>query len=296
MECAMEIRGLCKRYEGFRMENVDLKFPEGSIVGLIGENGAGKSTMIKAAMNLIERDEGEVRFWGRALAENEKQFKEDIGVVFDSINFYDTLTPVRIGKICKAAYRNWREDVYSGYLKRFELPGNKEIQTFSKGMQVKLCLTVAMSHGAKLLLLDEPTSGLDPVVRDDIMDLFLEFVQEENHSVLFSSHITTDLERVADYILFLHRGRVILSESKDELIYRYGILRCGEEDYRRLDREDVLAERKSGYQWNVLVSDRERARAKYRGAVVDAATLDEIMLLYIKGRDAERTADPTGIG
>lgn len=285
MKYAMEINHLCKRYEGFEMEDVNLLLPEGSIVGVIGENGAGKSTMIKACMDLIRKDSGEILFWGEALKDREKQFKEDIGVVFDSINFYDTLTPIKIGKICRASYKNWDETMYGDFLKRFELPENKEIQTFSKGMQVKLCLAIAMSHKARLLLLDEPTSGLDPVVRDDIMDLFLEFVQEEDRSVLFSSHITTDLERVADYIVFIHRGRVILSESKDELIYRYGIVRCGEEDYRRIDREDVLAERKSGYQWNVLVRDRERMKAKYPGMILDAATLDEIMLLYIKGEE-----------
>lgn len=285
MKYAMEVNHLYKRYEGFEMEDVSLRLPEGSIVGVIGENGAGKSTMIKACMNLIEKDGGEILFWGEALKDKEKQLKEDIGVVFDSINFYDTLTPLKIGKICRAAYKNWDEAMYADYLRSFELPKNKEIQTFSKGMQVKLCLAVAMSHKARLLLLDEPTSGLDPVVRDDIMDLFLEFVQSEEHSVLFSSHITTDLERVADYIVFIHKGRVILCESKDELLYRYGIMRCGEEDYRRIDREDILTERKSGYQWNILVNDRERIKKKYPSLILDAATLDEIMLLYIKGRE-----------
>lgn len=280
---ALEIKNLCKKYDTFCLDNVSLEIPKGRVVGLIGENGAGKSTTMKAALGLIHRDSGDIRFWGRELTENAVDLKEDIGVVFDGINFYETLTPVQVGKINAAAYSNWDESAYRDYLRRMELPDNKEIKTFSKGMQVKLSLAAALSHKAKLLILDEPTSGLDPVVRDDILDIFLDFVQDEEHSILISSHITSDLEKIADYIVFINKGRVILKDSKDEMIYRYGIIRCGESEYGRIDKSSALASRKTGYQWNVLVPDREKAAKKYPGCVVDAATLEEIMLLYVKG-------------
>lgn len=283
MEYALEIRHLCKYYDKFRLEDVNLKLPKGSIIGLIGENGAGKSTTMKAALNLIRKDGGDVLFWGQELTEDSKELKEDIGVVFDGINFYETLTTVEVGNIHKAAYKNWDEEAYRDYCSRFNLPQDKEIREFSKGMQVKLCLAAALSHKAKLLILDEPTSGLDPVVRDDILDVFLDYVQDEENSILISSHITTDLEKIADYIVFINKGKIILDESKDELIYRYGIIRCGADDRSRIDSGDVLACRKSGYQWNVLVKDRKAAQNRYPGMIVDAATLEEIMLLYVKG-------------
>lgn len=285
MEYTLEIKHLCKYYNNFRLEDVNLLLPKGRIIGLIGENGAGKSTTMKAALNLIHKDGGEVLFWGQQLTEETKALKEDIGVVFDGINFYETLTPAQVGKIHRAAYRNWDDAVFSEYCSRFSLPENKEIKEFSKGMQVKLCLAAALSHNAKLLILDEPTSGLDPVVRDDILDVFLDYVQDEEHSILISSHITTDLEKIADYIVFINKGKIILNESKDELIYRYGIIRCGSDDWSKVERKDVLASRKSGYQWNILVRDRKAAQNKYPGMIVDAATLEEIMLLYVKGEE-----------
>lgn len=295
MECAMEIRNLCKDYGTFRLEDINLKIPCGSIIGLIGENGAGKSTTMKAVMNLIHKDKGEVLFWGKHMAEEDIALKEDIGVVFDSINFYETLTPDQIGKISSTAYKKWNMNVYNNYLQRFSLPNNKKIKTFSKGMQTKLCLAVALSHDAKLLILDEPTSGLDPVIRDDILDVFLEFVQDEEHSILVSSHITGDLEKIADYVVLMKQGRIILTEKKDDLIYRYGILRCGLEDKKKIDKGDILAGRKSGYQWNLLVGDRKKAEAKYPGMIVDAATLDEIMLLFVKGEKEYEVSHTKGL-
>lgn len=283
MEYALEIKDLCKKYDTFQLDHVNLKLPKGSIIGLIGENGAGKSTTMKATLNLIQKDEGEVLLWGKPIQADSRELKEDLGVVFDGINFYETLTPLQVGKISKAAYKNWDEVKYSDYLTRFELPEKKEIKTFSKGMQVKLCLAVALSHHARLLILDEPTSGLDPVIRDDILEVFLDFVQDEENSVLVSSHITGDLEKIADYIVFIHKGKVILQDSKDELIYHYGIIRCKSDEISRIHKEDILASRKSGYQWNVLVRDKKRAQSKYPGLLIDPATLEEIMLLYVKG-------------
>lgn len=284
MEAALQIENLTKQYSGFKLDQVSFTVPKGVIMGMIGENGAGKSTTINAVLDLIHKDEGKVLFWGQELSSS-KQLKEDIGIVFDGINFYETLTPVKVGKISKASYRQWDETLYRDYLNRFRIPLDREIKTLSKGMKMKLCIAVALSHKPKLLILDEATSGLDPVMRDDILDVFLEFVQDENHSILMSSHITTDLEKVADYITFIHQGKVLFCKTKDELRYRYGIIRCGAADFEKIDKAEILACRKDDYQWNVLVADKEKARRKYKTAIVDDAAIDDILLLYVKGEE-----------
>lgn len=286
MDTIIQVENLTKQYSDFKLDHVSFSIPKGTIMGLIGENGAGKSTTIKAMLDLINKDDGEVTFWGKKLSSS-KQLKEDIGVVFDGINFYETLTPIKVGKISSAAYKQWDERLYRDYLKRFQLPADKEIKTLSKGMRMKLCIAVALSHKPKLLILDEATSGLDPVMRDDMMDVFLEFVQDENHSILMSSHITTDLEKVADYITFIHEGKVLFCKTKDELRYHYGIIRCGAGVFDQIDKEEILAFRKDDYQWNVLVADKEKARKKYKTAVVDDATIDDILLLYVKGEQVK---------
>lgn len=286
MDTILQVENLTKQYSGFQLDHVSFELPKGTIMGLIGENGAGKSTTINAILDLIKKDDGMVTFWGQELASS-KQLKEDIGVVFDGINFYETLTPAKVGKISEKAYKQWDEYLYRDYLKRFGLPLDKEIKTLSKGMKMKLCIAVTLSHKPKLLILDEATSGLDPVMRDDILDVFLDFVQDENHSILMSSHITTDLEKVADYITFIHQGKVLFCKTKDELRYKYGIIRCGAAVFDQIDKAEILAYRKDDYQWNVLVADKEKARKKYKAAVVDDATIDDILLLYVKGERAK---------
>ena len=285
MDNILEVRNLTKQYADFTLDHVSFSIPKGTIMGLIGENGAGKSTTINAILDLIHKDDGTVTFWGQELS-SAKQLKEDIGVVFDGINFYETLTAAKVGKISQTAYKQWDDRLYREYLNRFQLPTDKEIKTFSKGMKMKLCIAVALSHRPKLLILDEATSGLDPVMRDDILDVFLEFVQDEEHSILISSHITTDLEKVADNITFIHHGKVLFCKAKDELRYQYGIIRCGAAVFDEIDKSEILAYRKEDYQWNVLVADKEKARRRYKNAVVDDAAIDDIMLLYVKG---ERT-------
>lgn len=285
MDNILEVRNLTKQYADFTLDHVSFSIPKGTIMGLIGENGAGKSTTINAILDLIHKDDGTVTFWGQELS-SAKQLKEDIGVVFDGINFYETLTAAKVGKISQTAYKQWDDRLYREYLNRFQLPTDKEIKTFSKGMKMKLCIAVALSHRPKLLILDEATSGLDPVMRDDILDVFLEFVQDEEHSILISSHITTDLEKVADSITFIHQGKVLFCKAKDELRYQYGIIRCGAAAFDEIDKSEILAYRKEDYQWNVLVADKEKARRRYKNAVVDDAAIDDILLLYVKG---ERT-------
>ena len=282
MDAILEVKDLTKQYDGFTLDHVSFTVPGGCIMGLIGENGAGKSTTIKAILDLIHKDEGKVTFWGKDLAQA-PEMKEDIGVVFDGISFYETLTPARVGRILNEAYKNWDDNLYKEYLQRFSLPADKEIKGLSKGMKAKLSIAAALGHRPKFLILDEATSGLDPVMRDDMLDVFLEFVQDEEHSILMSSHITTDLEKVADYITFIHQGQMMFCKSKDELRYRYGVVRCGAAVFVQMDSADVLAWRKEAYQWDVLVPDKEKARRLYKNAVVDDATIDDILLLYVKG-------------
>lgn len=209
--------------------------------------------------------------------------KEQIGVVFDSICFYPELTVEKAGKICRKTYRNWDEAYFRELLEQFSLDPKQKIKALSRGMSMKLSLVLAFAHRPKLLILDEPTSGLDPVVRDDLLDLFLDFVRDEEHAILISSHITSDLEKIADYVTFLHAGKLLLTKPKDELLWKYGVLRCGEEQFQKLDGSEVLAWQKKDYSYDVLVPDREELLRRYPEAVVDRATMDEILLLYVKG-------------
>ena len=282
MAAILEVKNLTKHYDGFTLDHVSFQVPGGCIMGLVGENGAGKSTTIKAILDLVHKDEGTVTFWGQELS-GSSDLKEDIGVVFDGISFYETLTPVQVGRILGAAYRRWDDRLYKQYLERFSIPKEKEIKGLSKGMKAKLSIAAALSHRPKFLIMDEATSGLDPVMRDDMLDVFLEFVQDEEHSILMSSHITTDLEKVADYITFIHQGKLLFCKPKDELRYQYGIVRCGAAAFEQMDKADVLAWRKEDYQWDVLVPDKEKARRLYKNVVVDDATIDDILLLYVKG-------------
>ncbi len=281
MDHALTVSGLTKIYQDFVLDHVSFCVPCGAIVGLIGENGAGKSTTVHAALGLIQRNAGHVAILERA--ELDDGIKEQIGVVFDGSNYPEILSPRKLNRVMKHIYRSWEEQAYFRLLAQFSLPLDKPVKQFSKGMKMKLAIAVALSHHAKLLILDEATSGLDPVIRDDILDLLLDFVQDETHAVLLSSHITSDLEKVADYIVLLHEGKVVFSEAKDELMERYGILKCGASQFAALDPADRVAYRKMDYEIQVLVSDRERMQKKYPQAMTVPASIDEIMLLYIKG-------------
>ena len=214
---ALEIKGLNKKYKGFSLCDVEICIPKGSIVGLVGENGAGKSTTMKAALNLVKRDAGEVRFWGENLDEHPRELKHRIGVSFDEINFYEVLTPLKVEKICAAVYDNWDKTEFERLLKKFNVNETKPIIDFSRGMKVKLSLAVAMSHDAELLILDEPTSGLDPIAREDVLEEFETFVKNGERSILLSSHITDDLEKIADSVVFIHKGKIVFDKSVTEL-------------------------------------------------------------------------------
>lgn len=283
MENIIEIKGLKKTYPNFTLNNIDLSLPKGRIMGLIGENGAGKTSTISLILNAVEKESGQILVFGKDNIECEKEIKQKIGVVPDECAMPESFTVSDTERFIKKMYPSWSHAKYEKYIKDFQLPKQLPIGTFSKGMKVKLNIAVALSHEPELLILDEATSGLDPVMRDDVLDILLDFVQDENHSVLFSSHITSDLEKVADYISFLHKGELAFIKQKDELIYHYGVLHCKTAQYEALDPSDIIAFRKQDYEWQVLISDRERIAAKYKDCIVDPATLDDIMLMYIKG-------------
>lgn len=282
MSSAIEVRNLQKNYSGFGLHNISFCVPQGSIVGLIGENGAGKTTTIKAILNLIDIEGGEISVLGTT-TKLSKRTREDIGVVFDDLCFHENLSISQLGKVMRGMYKRWDMALFKQYCQRFALDNQKRVGDLSKGMKMKLSITVALSHQPRLLILDEATSGLDPVMRDEILDVFLDFIQDEQNSVLLSSHITSDLEKIADYIVFIHQGKVIFSLSKDTLLYQYGILRCRTEEFHQIDEGDILAYQKKDFEWEVLVADKEKAARKYKKCVIDNATIDEIMLLYIKG-------------
>lgn len=282
-ENALAVKGLTKAYRDFTLDHVSFEVPRGAIVGLIGENGAGKSTTLNAILGLVKKDAGSIEILGQPDEELSPQIRSQIGVVFDGNNYPDMLSARQLNRVFKNIYPHWDEARYLSLLKEMALPLDKAIKALSKGMKMKLSIVAALSHHASLLILDEATSGLDPVVRDDILDLFLDFVQDESHSILVSSHITSDLEKVADYIVFIHQGKVVFSKPKDELKYQYGIIRCGAAQFEALNKEEIIACRKRDYEWEVLIADRTAAQRKYPKAVVDPASIDDIMLLHVKG-------------
>lgn len=282
-ENALAVYGLTKRYSDFLLNDVSFTVPRGTIVGLIGENGAGKSTTIKTILNLIKKDAGQIEILGKKEQEIDFDTRNRIGVVFDKHNFPVSMSPNNLGKLLETVYPLWDRNRYGELLKNLSLPTDRKIKKLSKGMKMKLAIAAALSHHSEILILDEATSGLDPIVRDDILDLLLEFVQEENHSILISSHITSDLEKIADYIVFLHEGKMVFSKTKDELRYYYGIMKCGAAQFKKIDKSDIVAYRKQDFEWQVLVANRKEAQKKYPNTIIDPATLDDIMLLFIKG-------------
>ncbi len=283
MENILQIENLCKSYEQFQLNNVSFSVPAGSIVGFIGENGAGKTTTIKLILNEIKRDSGSVKIFGLDNVKDERKIKEQIGVVFDESYFHSEFNAGDIGKIMSKVFQSWDPGLFNRYLTEFRLPKDKIIKKYSKGMKMKLGIASALAHKPRLLILDEATSGLDPIVRSEILDIFLDFIQDENHSVLFSSHITSDLEKVADYVTFIHEGEIVFSRSKDELIYNCGILKCSAADFNILDKSGLVRWRKGECGYEALVADKESAKRKYPNMVIDTATIDEIMLFYVKG-------------
>lgn len=279
MNKLIEIRNLTKNYDNFKLDNINLDIPCGYIIGLIGENGAGKTTLIKSILNIISIDSGSIKIGEKDIKDNSLE----IGVVLDNTFFPEILTPSDIGKIAKNTYKTWDNDLYNKYLNDFKLEQNKKINTFSKGMRKKLEIAVALSHKPSILILDEPTSGLDPIIRDEILDIFLDFVQDPNHTILLSTHITSDLERIADYITFINKGKILLNDSKDNILDSFGILKCEHEKFNSIDVSDIIKYKKNKYSYDILIKLTDETRKKYNKYTIDKPTLDEIMVLYIRG-------------
>ena len=283
MDNNIELQNVSKKYKGFELKNISFNVPQGCIVGLIGENGAGKTTTIKSILN-ISKCEGIVKIFGKDNIKYEKEIKEETGVVLDDSFLSDYLTAKQVNLIMREFYKTWNENKYINLLKQFNIPTDKLIKDFSSGMKMKLKIATAISHNPKLLILDEPTSGLDPVVRNEILDIFRKYIEEdETRSILLSTHITTDLEHISDYIVFIEKGKMVFHLPTDELLENYGIIKCSKEDFLKLDEKDYIKYKKEKYQYEVLTDNKNVIRKKYNITTIDKPSIEDIMLFYIKG-------------
>lgn len=274
----IEVNHIYKSYEQFQLKDVCFSVPTGCVVGFIGENGAGKTTTIKSILNCIRLDQGEIKLFGKA-ADN--AVKEDIGVVFDQNFFYEGITAKDIDLILKNTYKNWDSQLFYKYCTDWELPENKPMKQLSKGMKMKVSIASALAHHPKLLILDEATSGLDPISRNDILDIFLEFIQDENHSIFFSSHITSDLEKIADRIIFIHKGQILFEKDKDEIRDNFGILKTQNDAV--LKNAHLIRKMRNSFGTEYLIDNRQEIRRAYPDVICDAISIDDIMVFYVKG-------------
>ena len=277
----IEIRGVTKDYGDFKLDNISFAVSEGAVCGFIGQNGAGKTTTVQIILDAINRDGGEVYVFGKSIDKDSAALREDIGVVFDEMGFHDFLTAKQINTIMKNVYKNWNEEKYFEYLKRFSLPTKKACGSFSRGMRMKLQIAAALSHEAKLLIMDEPTSGLDPVVRNEMIQIFREYVVEEDHTILLSSHITGDLEKLADEVVFIDGGKIVLQGNKDEILEKHGILRCKKDEVGSISESLIVSAEITSLGAEVLVNDRKAAEKLYPTMVTEPAGLEEIMIYYV---------------
>lgn len=280
-ENAIEISGLTKHYAGFTLDGVDFSVPKGSIMGFIGQNGAGKTTTIRSLLNIVRIDSGTIRLLGLDHVKDEFEIKKRIAVVFDELPFHDVFNAVDMARIFEGLYPEWDNAAFLGYLERFGLPPKKKIGQYSKGMKMKLQIACALSHNAELLIMDEATTGLDPVVRDEILHIFMEYLRDGERSILMSSHITADLEKIADSVTFINKGKILLTGCKDVILETHGILKCSKDELGDIDKTDIVSVRMNEFGAEVMLSDRENAHGKYGGAVIDGASLDDIMLYYV---------------
>ena len=280
MDNIIKVNNLSKSYGDFKLSNLNIEIKKGSIIGLIGQNGAGKTTFIKLLLDLIKKDSGDILIFGQTI---NNDVKDKIGIVLDDSFFPEVIKVQDINQIMKNIYKAWDEEMFFNYLKKFSLNGNMLIKNLSTGMKKKLEIITALSHHPKLLILDEPTSGLDPIVRNEILDLFLEFIENGENSILFSSHITSDIEISADYIIFIDKGKLIFDKAKDDLLDNYGIVKCNEESFKKITKDYIVAWRKNKYNYEVLVNDRRKVKKLDQDLTIDKATLADIMLLIVKG-------------
>lgn len=286
MECALQIQNLSKSFRDFKLDNVSFSMERGYIMGFIGPNGAGKTTTIKLIMNLLRKDSGSILVFGMDNAEHEMEIKNRIGFVYDENYYFEDLTPKQIGRIVGPFYTQWDDKAFDHYLKRFGLPPDKKIKEMSKGMKIKFSLAAALSHNAELLIMDEPTSGLDPVARNELMEILSCVSREEDKSVFLSTHITSDLEKVADMITFINGGKIVFSLPKDDIMESYCIVRGAAGIVREEDRQNFVGIRENRFGFEGLATDRKRIKSLYGdGIVIEKPTLEDIMLYYTRGND-----------
>lgn len=286
LENAIEIKNLKKSYKDFILNNISFNVPKGSIMGFVGENGAGKTTTIKAILDLVKKEEGEISILGSDSRKLSKDIKSMIGVIFDGINLHDNLNVKNINSIMNNIYPNWDLVEFHKNIKQFQLPEKKSIKEYSRGMKMKLSIAIALSHHSKLLILDEATSGLDPMFRDEILDIFLEFIQNEENTILLSSHIISDIEKIADYVTFIHKGNIIFSESKDNLIYQHGVVHCRKEDVAGIDKTFIVGIRENSFGSDVLIRNKNDFQRKYHQFLAEKTSIEEIMLFISRGKES----------
>lgn len=277
----IEIKNVSKDYGDFKLDNISFCVPEGSVCGFIGQNGAGKTTTIKAILDVIHVDEGEIFVFNQNIISDSAKLREDIGVVFDEMGFHEFMTGKDINIMMKNIYKNWDEKAFFDYLTKFSLPSKKPCGDFSRGMRMKLQIAVAMSHRAKLLIMDEPTSGLDPIVRNEMIQIFREYVIEEEHSILLSSHITGDLEKIADEVVFINGGKIVLAGNKDEILEKHGLLKCKKSELGEIRESFIVHAETETFGVSVLVNDKKACEKLYPGMVIEQASLEDIMLFYV---------------
>ena len=275
---ALEIKNLTKAYPGFTLDNLNLTLPSGCIMGLIGENGAGKSTTIKLILDMIHKDSGSITILGKDNTDGIELTKEDIGVVMDEVGIPECLTVKQVGNVMKNTFRNWNDAEYARLVQKLALPDKKQFKEFSRGMKMKLGIAIALSHNAKLLILDEATSGLDPVVRDEVVEMFSDFTRDENHSILISSHIVSDLEKLCDYVAFLHKGKLLLCEEKDQLLAEYGLIHCTAEEIQNLPAEAIKYKKENPYGIEAMVL-RSAVPANFN---VSPISIEELFVFMVK--------------
>ena len=287
----LELKNVCKNYQDFSVRNVSFTLPRGYIMGFVGPNGAGKSTTIKMIMNLVRRNSGDIIIFGKNNQKAEKEIKQNIGFVYDENHYYEDLTCEQMKKIIAPLYKNWDEAQYQTYMERLQVPKNKKIKQLSKGMKMKFAISMALSHHAELIIMDEPTSGLDPVVRSELLDMLQEIVMEEEISVLFSTHITTDLERIADYITFINEGKIVFTGEKDEILENHVIVKGSNDLLDPEGKELFIGLRKNKFGFEGLAKDKQAIEDWFGNEVVlEKPTLDDIVVYTAKGRRVNASA------
>lgn len=284
MENILEIKNLRKSYKDFTLDNLTFNVERGSVMGFIGPNGAGKSTTIKLIMNLIKKDSGNINVFGLENSEHNKEIKEKIGFVYDENYFYEELNIVEMKNILRPFYKSWNDTLFEKYIKQFELPKKNKIKNLSKGMKTKLSLALALCHNAELIIMDEPTSGLDPVFRSELLEILYSVIQDENVSIFFSTHITTDLEKIADYITFINKGKLVFTQPKDEIVENYGLVKGSKDLLDNDTRREFVSIKETSFGFEALTKDINKARKILNGkGIIEKASLEDIMVYTVRG-------------